>query len=116
MNKLYHFQVYMPDLPLNFGKQRLNYSNHALNASRDDRYGDIQLPTFIDTNTAKIIEVEIQNDRYLTKVVYRVPYSETHDLIVVAIPERWFVKTVWLNAKSDKHQTLNKNRYEQKSA
>lgn len=116
MNKLYHFQVYMPDLPLNFGKQRLNYSNHALNASRDDRYGDIQLPTVIDTNTAKVIEVEIVQDRFLSKVVYRVDYSDTHDLIVVVIPERWFVKTVWLNAKSDKHQTLNRGRYETKSA
>jgi len=116
MNKLYHFQVYMPDLPLKFGKQRLNYSNHALNASRDDRYGDIQLPTFIDTNTAKVIEVEIIQGRFLSKVVYRVNYSDTHDLIIVVIPERWFVKTVWLNAKSDKHQTLNKNRYETKSA
>ena len=60
--------------------------------------------------------VEIVQDRFLSKVVYRVNYSDTHDLIVVVIPERWFVKTVWLNAKSDKHQTLNKNRYETKSA
>ena len=116
MNKLYHFQVYMPNLPLKFGKQRLSYSNHAINASRDDRYGDIQLPTFIDTNTAKVIEVEIVQDRFLSKVVYRVSYNETHDLIIVVIPERWLVKTVWLNAKSDKHQTLNRGRYETKSA
>lgn len=116
MNKLYHFQVYMPDLPLKFGKQKLKYSNHAINASRDDRYGDIQLPTFIDTNTAKVIEVEIVQDRFLSKVVYRVSYNETHDLVVVVIPERWFVKTVWLNAKSDKHQTLNRGKYETKSA
>lgn len=102
----------MPDLPLKFGKQKLTYSNHALNAAQDDRYGYINLPSYIDTNTAKVIEIEIVQDRFLSKVVYRISYSKTHDLVIVVIPERWFVKTVWLNAKSDKHQTLNRSRYE----
>ena len=90
----------------------LDYSPHALDAALDDRYGNIvNLPKSLDTSKAQVVEVEMQGSK-TTKVVYRIPYNEEYDLIIVLIPDRRFVKTVWLNKNSDLHNTLDASKYD----
>lgn len=112
---LYHIDVYMPDgLKMLNGKYMLQYSQHALNASRNDRYGNIKLPETLHTSSYRVIEVETDNYRRVIKVVYRCTMSKTHDLSIVCIPEAngWmFVKTVWANHHLDEHKTLDRSKY-----
>lgn len=107
---LYHYQIGFPKINTNFGRLELRYSQHAIHASVSDCYGDIKLPRQLNTEKAKLVEIEVENDRVI-KAVYRVAHCEQFDLVIVVIPARALVKTVWLNSKTDKHQTLNRYKY-----
>lgn len=111
--KLYHADLGIPqNAKTQHGKMLLDYSPHALNAALDDRYGNIvNLPKSIDTSQAQVIEVEMEGPK-TTKVVYRIPYNEEYDLVMVMLPDRRFVKTVWLNKNSDLHNTLDTSKYD----
>jgi len=111
-SKLYHAEIGIPtSVPVRFGKLNLRYSRHALQAANSDRYGLINLPEVLDTDKAKVIEVEVAADGLVEKVLYRVPHCGTCDLVIAVIPYDSFVKTVWLNKKNDGHKTLNKANY-----
>ena len=108
---LYHHEVYIPtNIKLPTGAYSLTYSQHARQAARSDRYGHIPLPAYIDTSKAMLIEVEIENGKIL-KILYRSQLNDKLDVCIVVIPGRWFVKTLWINESSDKHFTLNRNKY-----
>lgn len=111
--KKYHADLGIPSsAQTNFGQMLLDYSGHALSAAQDDRYGNIiNLPRSLDTSTAQVIEVETDG-RKTTKVLYRIPYSDEFDLMLAVIPDRRFVKTVWLNRNDDKHETLQDWKYD----
>lgn len=92
----------------------LAYSDHALRAAEDDRYGRIRLPKGLDLSRAIVVEATVEeNPRRVTKLLYRLPGGHGMDLVLVVCPQRgaWFVKTVWLNASDDQHQTLDRSRY-----
>lgn len=115
--KLYHYQIGIPQEAIaqsKRGKIRLEYGWHAQQAAMEDRYGLVELPIFLDTNRAKLIEVEVGIDGVVTKCVYRMNLDMKRDLVLVVIPEkgRGFVKTIWINLKSDVHRTLNRSRYD----
>ena len=86
------------------------YSYHAIKASENDRYGKIQLPINLNVDSALLVEMEVANG-VMVKGVYRVPYDNQCDLIIVMLVDGK-VKTVWLNYKSDKHHTLDKSKYQ----
>ena len=111
--KLYHADLGIPqNAQTQHGQMLLDYSPHALDAALDDRYGNIvNLPKSLDTSKAQVIEVEMQGAK-TTKVVYRIPYNEEYDLVMVLVPDRRFVKTVWLNKNSDLHNTLDVSKYD----
>ena len=110
-SSLYHTEIGFPsNIELPKGIFNLTYSNHAKRASSDDRYGHMSLPTTLDIEEAKLIEIEIDNDEVI-KGVYRTRYDDTLDLIIVLIPQKSFVKTVWFNRSDDKHSTLQHWRY-----
>lgn len=111
--KLYHADLGIPqNAQTQHGQMLLDYSPHALNAALDDRYGNIvNLPKSIDTSKAQVIEVEMNGSK-TTKVVYRIPYNEEYDLVMVLLPDRRFVKTVWLNKNTDLHNTLDTSKYD----
>jgi hypothetical protein len=86
----------------------LRYVGHALDASRDDRYGNLAplLLTFV--------EVEMNDAGTVEKVVARmrtplVCGREHVDLVLVVL-RGGTVKTVWGNVASDTHRTLNRSR------
>lgn len=112
---LYHKDIGFP-IPASsfkFGTVGLKYSRHAIEASFNDRYGWINLPDLLNTNTAVLIELEIRAGR-IVKLVYRTKYNNQYDLIL-AIALGGLVKTVWLNSNEDSHNTLNLNRYQKLS-
>jgi hypothetical protein len=109
--KLYHaefgFDMELPDCIY-----ILRYTKHALTQANNDRYGKIKLKLTFDTRRATPIEVEIDSTGRISKIVYRVDYSDSHDAIYVIVPYNSAVKTVWLNEKSDTHPTLDASRYD----
>lgn len=110
---LYHFEVGFPSgFTGKVGIVPIRTTAHARNAAENDRYGKFQIPAEIDTNKALVIEAEIYGAT-ISKIVYRVKYNDTTDLIMVCIPERGYftLKTVWGNLASDKHKTLDRSRY-----
>jgi len=64
---------------------------------------------------ATLVEAEeYAKDAPLTKIVFRHPYNNSLDMVVVAIPQKCsklFVKTVWFNEVGDTHKTLDTNRF-----
>lgn len=106
---LYHYKIFMPNIKIPNTQITLIYSNHAINASKNDRYGQILLPKTINPNAGKLIELEIKNN-VIQKIVLRFKYSKDLDLIIV-IGFNKIVKTVWLNKCEDNHSTLNYNNY-----
>lgn len=112
---LYHTSLYVPKtLRLPNGQWTLNYSGHAQHAARTDRYGQLTLPSFLDTNKCQLIEIEVGDNGLIQKLVYRTTHDDKLDISFAVIPLRkgWYVKSVWGNLKSDKHTTLNTSRYD----
>jgi ABC-type microcin C transport system permease subunit YejB len=110
---LYHKEIYLPKALYQFcpvGEHVVEYSNHAIQSAKSDRYGIITLNTTLELRKEYIIEVETENNR-VSKVLYRMPYNNQFDVMIALIPNTFLVKTCWLNCKSDKHFTLDKLRY-----
>lgn len=110
---LYHKDLGFPkDFNPKVGTVCLTYNNHAHEASKSDRYGAIVLPRSLNTNKAECIELQLIEGR-VSKLVYRIGYSKALDLCIVCKPKGnlFVVLTVWLNLKSDSHNTVNLYNY-----
>lgn len=96
------------------GVRPLQYSHHAKQAATDDRYGNIELPSNLNLDEMKLIEVGVENGS-VSKFLYRGKMDDTRDICIVVIPkprgEKWFVKTVWINENNDKHRSLDVTKY-----
>jgi hypothetical protein len=120
-SKLYHRDIGFPQMVIPTGRYNCEYSQHALEAAHDDRYGQVDLPDFIDVMQKNIIEIEVSSDtgyreeeHKIVKMVVRVPYDEEKDLVLAFIPhgaDTAIVKTMWFNTKGDSHRTLDRYRY-----
>lgn len=114
---LYHTEIYIPEelkIKLKYMQGHvlsLTYSKHAILAAQDDRYGSVNLLSSYRFNTADIIELETDSKTgKLVKVLVRFKYDDNRD-ICMAIMAGGFVKTLWLNLTTDKHLTLNREKY-----
>lgn len=110
---LFHKDIRLPEgFRLPNRMVELNYSNHALKAATDDRYGDIPLTPVLNLAHCETIEVEVDGRR-VRKVVVRTELDDDNDVVFVLVPgpARWTVKTVWINRKSDLHRTLDRSKY-----
>jgi len=110
---LYHRNVFVPSRvqeQLPTGEFELQFSRHCQEEA-NDRYGVINLPKKLNTRYALPFEFEVNEKGDLTKIVYKMHYNERYYLILVVVPHEWFVKTCWLNCKTDNHRTLDKSRY-----
>lgn len=108
--KLYHYQVFMPKLNMPKGIIDLEYGPHARRAAHTDKYGYINLPHVINADKAKVIEVEVNDNNQVSKIVYRTKLNTKLNLCIVMNPNG-FVRTVWVNAANDQHKTLDTWRY-----
>lgn len=97
------------------GRFPLRYSSHALVEARRDRLGDARphLPAYLDTTSLEVVEAEFDSRRRVHTMVCRTKLDQGLDLVLVVLTARtvWFVKTVYLNRKSDSHATLRRERY-----
>lgn len=91
----------------------LAWGHHAKRALQDDRYGLMEMFASLNLSDTETVEVEIQG-RKVTKMVQRGEWDTDHDFTIVLIPRPgdWFVKTIWLNKKTDTHRTLDASRYD----
>lgn len=103
----------MPDRIKNLAPRvfdNLTYSNHAIEAASNDRFGIVyNMPRTL--RDFQLVEVSTEE----LKFVVRVKLDSQRDLCLVLIPRGrgWLVKTVWINLASDKHRTLQRNKYVQ---
>lgn len=93
---------------INLGRLNLVYGKHAL--TRITQRGIQKLP-FIQVTAGTVVELEESSSGKVEKLVVRLPYLETDDMVLVIIPHRLnnrevLVKTVWLNNVNDHHATL----------
>ena len=114
MNGLYHKEIGFPNVKLPEGIYEIKkYSQHALRAAKDDRYGEAKkLPSYVDMSKADLFEIEVENNKVI-KAAVRTHYDDELDLIIVFMPltKDNFVKTVWFNEKADQHSTLKHWKY-----
>jgi hypothetical protein len=108
---LFHRDIGLPDCESIHREFRLAYSEHAQTACAFDRYGVIRPPATVIPHQDNLIEVEVRRGR-IVKAVIRISYNETFDLSIVFIPGDAFVKTCWLNRKTDTHRTLDRSKYQ----
>lgn len=113
-SKLYHYEIGFPQgFSGNVGTIRLKYTRHALEESKRDRYGNMRLPSKLDTSRCTAVELEVRN-RQVLKIVYRIKCTGGVDMVLVCSPDgsEFRVRTVWLNKTDDTHKTLNANKYD----
>lgn len=109
---LYHKNIGFPSsIRVDIYLYSLKYGNHARYESLRDRYGIIKLPLYIDLRLVEIIEIETFDNTNIDKFVCRMSYNNDCDITVV-FKSDGFVKTVWLNKKTDIHKTLDRTRYD----
>lgn len=107
---LYHKDVYMPEISFEIADKKLNYSSHAIEQSRYDRYGEFSLPVSIKPQFKELIELEVRGG-VPYKGLFRLHYNSQFVICLAVIFESLVVKTVWLNRKSDNHRTLDRSLY-----
>lgn len=111
---LYHGDIGLPPgFKLPARRVDLFWTNHAKQACKNDRYGDIPEFASIPLQVFKTVEVGVQAGR-VVKVVVRGHYTPTLDVVLVLIPnldKPWTVKTVWINQRNDSHKTLDRTKY-----
>lgn len=121
---LYHKSIFIPDwFEMPTDRVNLKYSKHALYACNNDRYGAIPVFRSLPLSKFTLIELGVKKPkvnqlgmpakRVVSKIVVRGTFDDTRDIIFVLIPgqHNYFVKTVWFNLRTDRHKTLNRNRY-----
>jgi len=109
---LWHSDIRLPDgFVAPTGKVELTYTEHALKACQDDRYGVIRTFKTLNLNRFRVVEVETV-DGEVVKLVIRGQYCERYDVVLAVIPgEAFTVKTAWLNSRYDAHGTLDRSKY-----
>ncbi len=113
MPLLFHKDVYLPDhakVPLHEGP--LKYGQHAAHvASGAGEYGAIPLPADFAARQATLVEVEVnEKTGAVEKQVWRQRLDDEWDICFPMLPGG-FIKTVWLNRRTDTHKTLDKKKF-----
>ena len=92
----------------------LTYSHHARQAALDEGIDSTQLPAVLPPAFARI-EVTVDAQRRIQKQVIRFKWDDVYDAVLVVL-EDGFVKTIWLNDRTDTHKTLRVERYARPAA
>jgi hypothetical protein len=107
---LYHVEIGLPKwFKSPVGVVTPKYGNHSRFEAQCDRYGHIDLPRTLDLGKMRVIEVEVLNGR-VTKILFRGSLDATRDLCIV-LDSTGFVRTCWVNLKTDTHRTLDRSKY-----
>jgi len=107
---LYHFEVGFPAWfrrPTAVVKPE--YGSHSRVEAFTDRYGDIRLPETINLAEFNVIEIGAEGTKVL-KMLVRGRLDQRRDICIV-LTNTGFVKTVWVNLRTDLHRTLDRSKY-----
>ena len=99
----------LPKMKLADRETILQYSTHAKREALNDKFGVCTFPKTVNFAKVQVVEVEVL-DNHITKFVIRGSMDSSRDLLLVVNPDG-FVRTMWINLKSDNHRTLNVNNY-----
>jgi len=91
--------------------KRLEYTKHAVYATKSDRYGTIPILEMLPTDF-EIFNITIDN--YVpVKYGIRFNYNDQLDMVLIIVPcqNKYKVVTTWFNNKDDNHKTLDLSRY-----
>lgn len=100
---LHHRTIGLPNrVKLEEGVRMLRPTQHALAKAK---VRGIALPSVVKVRQRDIVEYCDET----AKIVVVRSYSSTHNLALVLVGE--LLLTVWLNEKTDTHETLDKGRY-----
>lgn len=112
MRYRYHTAKGLPDILLPTGVFPLTYSTHALERTRAKGIWQHRLPAFLDTSNAELVDIEVQ-DQQVTAAAYRQHWTQQKDLVLACQVNQqpWLVRTLYINAKQDRHPTLNLDPY-----
>lgn len=114
----YHKTIYFPDIQeLSALNERLNsltwrYTQHCLDHLKSRVINQFALLSHIkelQLNKDDIFEYYKRDDEFIEKVCYRLKFNE-YDVILVLSWQKEII-TIYLNAKEDNHETLNKKLY-----
>lgn len=109
LTRLYHAALGIPDAVTGpDAGAALRYTVHAFREAQHEHI-ETRLPCTIP-HGYQLIEVETLGQRP-TKWTVRVPLDTERDLVLV-IHHNYQVRTVWVNARTDQHDTLNRARYD----
>ena len=132
MSSLYHIDVFMPEQYVKqsiehqknlLQKKVVKFSKHMKDhfASPDHKH-DIDKAKLLKcignvaNNPITPFEVEVENGKVI-KIVVRTSYDSIKDVSIAILFKTFdgipFVKTAWLNNKSDAHYTLDTSKYVQ---
>jgi len=110
---LYHSRIGLPDwFVAPTERVPLKWTYHAEIQRQEDRYGIIRRFKTATLGRLEVIEIGVRDNK-VSKILFRGTFNERYDVCMVLIPGKneWTVKTVWLNDKTDTHDTLNPARY-----
>ena len=116
---VYHTSIGFPKdfvkmLPKGFNPRHivLRYGRHAQIEAENDKNGRIRPPRVIsfEWKDLELFEIEIENG-VVVKMAVRIPHDREHDVSIVFNTHNGFVRTIWLNKKSDVHKSLNMSKY-----
>jgi hypothetical protein len=109
---LYHRDIGFPEsLRIPTGTRALWYSTHAKQRFEGKYKGNLILPSYIKITSENVIEIATKNNIDCDKIVVRTNYDDRKDMCLVLIPNKGKVVTIWINNKDDKHESLNKEKY-----
>lgn len=115
MSKLYHESVYMPKKIRSIPERICTFyavTMHAKESAKNDRLGQINIPSEVYFSGKEIVECEILSNGL--KFVVRLPYNKDNDIMYCILYDSdgcATLKTVWLNNMWDSHTTLDKSKY-----
>ncbi len=105
---LYHRDLGLPNIAIASG-YNLRWTSHA---KEQASYRNVwPRPARVDNLTnANIVELEILNGKPI-KALLRVPYNSYEDMVMALNLTDGAVRTIWLNSKTDQHNTLDYSKY-----
>lgn len=89
-----------------------HYTRHAEEEAQMDM-GIMKLPQQIKYEFKDVVEAYVKGGNRVEKYVVRINYDTQKDICFVIKPENNLVLTNWFNMKSDKHTTLQREKYRQ---
>lgn len=114
---IYHRNIGFPpgllmqhDIVLNLG-----YTTHAKSRMYREEFKILVLPTVVKVTPNNIVEIYTDDGKTIKKLLMRIPYDYSRDLVLVIEPifkkEKAKVITFWVNHKKDQHPGLDMSKY-----